>query len=1241
MKILRLQLVTLCLLFVYLLAATATLRAQTISYILPDIGAPGMNTYVEIVAPTGETGSFGTDGIYINNPGDRVRVICDNPADTALVAIGPVIVSWNGRLAATQIFVRPGIDPGTTDWQSVDSAFIVPIRVVVDGIRSNREFFYILRPQSAIIAGGGGTLGTGALGRRSRRGAMIVDSLVLGAGTFAVNSDDLDPVTPGNQGMLPFVLISRGRVTGLPGTTLSVSATGKDGGPGGGGGGGNFCDAGGSGSDGGKGFTGGGRGGRNGSSFASNEFRNPGSGSGPMSGATGGSLNGVAGGTAPWYEAAGGGTGHPFGTSGEGCNDGSNCAPTGGFGGGSGAQQTLGGGGGGNATLGQPSIINGVSAGQIVGNRQLVPLAGGSGGAGGNPQGAFVCSGDGGGGGGAIRISAPEILNLAIAASGGEGQDRSNGPGGSGSGGAISVETKMLFTTGQVNASGGTGGLDGGAGRLRIDGPRTTITLAPSTASTFRGPSTDTSNLVARTFTLTGSGSGDDIILFLKSASMPWTAIDTVNTVSNFWFASITLPSPDDLFYLVAMQRPTAVPGGGAYTREPHAVLSQAAANVLRILTVPLISAPTVRSYRLVCDDAVVDTVTVANSGEAPLWLQQPSFVDGARGFTLLAPTSFPLQVLPGASVSFVVRYSAAPGFTGIARDTLVVSNNDTSAAWNPWHLALEAQKDSTSFAVAPTRIDVGTVYFCGASGIDTVLEFRNTGSIPLALALPMISAPGFTLVDPPAGSFPLIVPATGSVPLRLRFDPPTRGAPTNAVLSLASSAEGCDRMTDVMLSGIAHDVGVDWTDAVAFAAVQCAGERRDTTILVRNTGTTAVMISDIGATDPNFQIAAPSLPVSITAGGTQALTLRYAPAAAGVHAARFTLRMQPCDRDLVLDLAGRRDSVGLSAVALDFGVLRQSQFPVTRTVVVRNTGTVPVAVTEALLATGTHFDVSGFAPGVLQPGDSLVLTVRFRDPGADGIVADRIMLTNDPRCSFLDIDVTGARVDGAAVLVIDTVRAAPGETLTIGMHLYGRVSPLTYGVNRLRVHLRFNAELLMPDLRVVPAVNVRVIGGDRLMIWDAAIMSRDPGEDYLFPTRMPFVAMLGSVDRSAIIIDSVEVFGGLLDLEFHNGLFLLDICREGGDRLFDAGTVAGIRSIHPNPFNPTTVIEYGVIEQGPTRLVVVDMLGREVAVLADGVQIPGVHAARFDASSLPTGVYTAVLATPSALYHRQLVLAR
>jgi len=59
-----------------------------------------------------------------------------------------------------------------------------------------------------------------------------------------------------------------------------------------------------------------------------------------------------------------------------------------------------------------------------------------------------------------------------------------------------------------------------------------------------------------------------------------------------------------------------------------------------------------------------------------------------------------------------------------------------------------------------------------------------------------------------------------------------------------------------------------------------------------------------------------------------------------------------------------------------------------------------------------------------------------------------------------------------------------------------------------------------------------------------------------------------------------------------------------------------------PNPFNPSTEIRYDIPSAGPVRVVVYDMLGREVVRLFDGVQFAGQHAARWNASNASSGVY-------------------
>jgi hypothetical protein len=98
------------------------------------------------------------------------------------------------------------------------------------------------------------------------------------------------------------------------------------------------------------------------------------------------------------------------------------------------------------------------------------------------------------------------------------------------------------------------------------------------------------------------------------------------------------------------------------------------------------------------------------------------------------------------------------------------------------------------------------------------------------------------------------------------------------------------------------------------------------------------------------------------------------------------------------------------------------------------------------------------------------------------------------------------------------------------------------------------------------------------------------------------------------------------------DGEFSLGICREGGDRLFDATGQLALEPNHPNPFNSMTLITYEVIERGRTELFVIDMLGRRVATLLDGNVEPGRYQVAFDARELSSGMYLSVLRTPTQL---------
>ncbi len=76
----------------------------------------------------------------------------------------------------------------------------------------------------------------------------------------------------------------------------------------------------------------------------------------------------------------------------------------------------------------------------------------------------------------------------------------------------------------------------------------------------------------------------------------------------------------------------------------------------------------------------------------------------------------------------------------------------------------------------------------------------------------------------------------------------------------------------------------------------------------------------------------------------------------------------------------------------------------------------------------------------------------------------------------------------------------------------------------------------------------------------------------------------------------------------------------------------------YPNPFREQTALSYDLPAAGPVRLVVYDLMGREVATLVDALQAAGRHTVRWDAAARPPGLYLARLQTPAGTAVRTLV---
>lgn len=84
-----------------------------------------------------------------------------------------------------------------------------------------------------------------------------------------------------------------------------------------------------------------------------------------------------------------------------------------------------------------------------------------------------------------------------------------------------------------------------------------------------------------------------------------------------------------------------------------------------------------------------------------------------------------------------------------------------------------------------------------------------------------------------------------------------------------------------------------------------------------------------------------------------------------------------------------------------------------------------------------------------------------------------------------------------------------------------------------------------------------------------------------------------------------------------------------------------GLSSSYPNPFNPETKISFFVEKESNVKVVVYDVLGKTVAILADGKYAKGVYSVNFNASNLNSGVYFYRYETEYASETKKIVLIK
>ncbi len=123
-------------------------------------------------------------------------------------------------------------------------------------------------------------------------------------------------------------------------------------------------------------------------------------------------------------------------------------------------------------------------------------------------------------------------------------------------------------------------------------------------------------------------------------------------------------------------------------------------------------------------------------------------------------------------------------------------------------------------------------------------------------------------------------------------------------------------------------------------------------------------------------------------------------------------------------------------------------------------------------------------------------------------------------------------------------------------------------------------------------------------------------------------------------------------DAASNNSDYSNDICKAASDFQIEKNSNirymkdVSITSFHmeeayPNPFNPSTFINYQLPGDGHVSLKIYDITGREILQLVDDNQVQGSYSVKFNADGLSSGIYIAVLNFKNSSFSKKIILAK
>ena len=207
-------------------------------------------------------------------------------------------------------------------------------------------------------------------------------------------------------------------------------------------------------------------------------------------------------------------------------------------------------------------------------------------------------------------------------------------------------------------------------------------------------------------------------------------------------------------------------------------------------------------------------------------------------------------------------------------------------------------------------------------------------------------------------------------------------------------------------------------------------GKQVTQSVSVANTGNTALNITQLQLSNPQFSLPGVSTPMALAVGQSTNITVAVDPTSAGTVTGTLTAQGDSGSAPVVVSLSATAVSsqpqLSAAPASLNFGSVATGS-PASQSIVLTNTGNAAASI-SSVSAQGTGFSVSGVTtPATLNPSQSLTLSVQFA-PSAAGSATGSVTVLSDAVNSTLAIPLSGTGVQ-------------PGLTITPASANFGSVT--------------------------------------------------------------------------------------------------------------------------------------------------------------------------------------------------------